>query len=229
MKQGENMQNYKMFTCKSEIIGEMTGLVTLPAGYEKDKEKLPVIVFLHGAGERGANDDKNIIPRLATHGIPKLFLKDCEHNGIRAITLSPQCPENMIWDHLVFPLMNWIENAVEEFGGDKNRISITGISMGGYGTWDMITTFPKYFSCAAPVCGGGVSWRTRSLGGVKIWAFHGIDDDAVPVENSLEMVKRAKHAGAEATLTTFDHIGHGSWVPAYEQTDLVSWLVNNSL
>ena len=218
------MTNNIIFTRPSEIIGEMSGLVTVPRGYEKGKEKLPVIVFLHGSGERGPND-RSMAQRLMAQGIPKYFGADCEYKGVRAITLSPECPKNIIWSHLVFPLKKWIEEAVEFFGGDESRIAITGISMGGFGTWDMIQTFPHYFYKSAPICGGGTSWRCRNLANAKIRVFHGLDDDAVPFGNSLEMVSRAVKAGADVTLTAYDKVGHASWVKAYEETDLIEWLV----
>ncbi len=217
-------EKYNVFSVPVEIIGEMRGIVTVPEDYDGTKEKLPVIVFLHGAGERG--DPKTDLEKVRVHGIPKYFCLDNAHMGVRAITVSPQCPENVTWQRLVYPLMTFIKAAVAEYNGDEERVSITGLSMGGYGTWNMITAFPHYFSCAAPICGGGTPWETRSseLKDFKIWAFHGIDDPAVFVRCSLDMVEAARTAGADVTFTTFDHVGHGSWVNAYEETELIPWL-----
>ena len=216
--------SYTVFSAKTEIIGEMHGIVTVPDDYDKKTERLPVIVFLHGAGERG--DPEKELEKVRVHGIPKYFCENSVHMGVRAITVSPQCPEGITWQRLVFPLMTYIKAAVKEYNGDEDRISITGLSMGGYGTWNMITAFPHYFSCAAPICGGGTPWETRSadLKDFKIWAFHGIDDPAVFVRCSLDMVEAARTAGADVTFTTFDHVGHGSWVNAYEETELIPWL-----
>lgn len=217
-------EQYGIFTASTEITGSLSGIVTLPDGYDKTKEKLPLIVFLHGAGERG--DPSSDIEKVRVHGIPKYFCKDNGFKGLRVVTLSPQCPENVTWQRLVYPLMAYIKAAVKEYNIDEDRISITGLSMGGYGTWNMLTAFPHFFSCAAPICGGGVPWETRSadLKDFKIWAFHGIDDPAVFVRCSLDMVEAARTAGADVTFTTFDKVGHGSWVNAYEQTELIEWL-----
>jgi len=218
------MINRFIYSKNVEIIGSLSGLVTLPSDYKKG-ELLPVIVFLHGAGERGATSE-NLEKLIMTHGIPKYFGNNCDFHGHRVITLSPACPDNVVWDNIAYSLKSWIDSAVSEFGGDKEKIAITGISMGGFGTWNMIITFPDYFCCAAPICGGGAAWRARSLNKISIRAFHGIDDESVPVEHSLLMVEHAKKGGADVSLTTFDHCGHNSWEPAYETTDIIEWLAN---
>lgn len=115
-----------------------------------------------------------------------------------------------------------------ELNGDPNRISLTGLSMGGFGTWAMITTFPDYFSCAAPICGGGMSWNCGGLKDVRIRAFHGIDDQTVPFIYSQLMVEAARNAGADVELIAYDKVGHDSWTRAYEQTDLIEWLITQS-
>lgn len=219
------MSDNIMYSCEVESIGSLTGLVTVPSDFDPAVEKLPVIVFLHGAGER-FNDGDDLFKLVTTHGIPKYFSADPDYLGLRVITLSPVCPDGLVWDIISFPLKKWIENAVDKFGGDKDRMSVTGLSMGGFGTWNMITSFPGMFKVAAPICGGGMSWRVRYIKDTKIRAFHGIDDPAVPVEHSLLMIKAAKNAGLNATLTTFDNVGHNSWEPAYEQTDIIKWLAS---
>ena len=217
------METESVFTKSVDICGNLSGIVTVPADFDPTKESLPVIVFLHGAGERG-----NDLNRVKGNGVAKLFSKDPEHRGLRVITLSPQCPEGMVWLSLLYPLKNWIEAAVAELNGDPNRISLTGLSMGGFGTWGMITTFPDYFSCAAPICGGGMSWTCGCLKDFKIRAFHGIDDPVVPFVYSQLMVEAARNAGADVVLTAYDQVGHNSWTKAYEETDLIPWLAAQS-
>lgn len=215
----------QVFTYKTpaEIIGEVQGLVTVPTDFDPAKESLPVIVFLHGAGERG--DD---IERVKIHGIPMMFSKDPDYHGLRVITLSPQVPDfNMIWNHMIVQLMNWIRSAVKEFNGDPDRVSVTGLSMGGFGTWELITTYPGEFSCAAPICGGGVSWRAPALRGMPIRVYHGLDDTTVPFSYSQQMVDAARAFGADVELIAYDKVGHGSWFRAYGETDLVEWLISN--
>ena len=207
-----------------EVAGTLSAIVTMPAGFEPGKgERLPVILFLHGAGERGDGSDA-ALERVRVHGVPKLFTRDPDHLGLRAITISPQCPEGMTWIHLIIPLKAWLDRAVEAFGGDPARIAVTGLSMGGYGTWEMICTYPDAFTAAAPICGGGSAWRTGVLGGKRLRVFHGIDDKVVPFEQSLSMVRGARAAGADVSFIAYDRVGHNSWELAYESTDLIPWL-----
>ncbi len=212
-------KNHLIFTHEVEVAGRLSGLVTVPSDFDRDKESLPVILALHGAGERGDN-----LELMKVHGIGKLFARDNDYHGLRVITLAPQCPSGMVWNQLVFPLKAWLLAAVEAVGGDKERIAVTGLSMGGYGTWEMLMTFPELFTRGAPICGGGMPWRAGALKGKPIRVFHGTDDPTVPVRNSEEMVAAAKAAGALVEYVAYEGVGHGSWGPAYEETDLVEWL-----
>lgn len=213
------MKQEFVFTRPAEVCGSLSGIVTVPSGFDPEKESLPVIVFLHGAGERGPD-----LNRLKVHGIPKIFSENPDYHDLRVITLSPQCPADMVWDALVYPLKKWIDQAVETLNGDRNRISITGLSMGGFGVWAMITAFPDYFSCAAPVCGGGMSWRCGCLRGMKLRVYHGLDDNSVPFAYSRLMVEAARKNGADVEWIAYDRIGHGCWGRAYGETDLIEWL-----
>ncbi len=213
-----------MYSAPMEIVGSLSAFVSVPINFNPAVESLPVILFLHGAGERGEQTDL-----VRVHGIPKLFNADPDHHGLRVITVSPQCPNDFVWNHLTYPLKDWFMTFVDSVHGDPSRLSVTGLSMGGFGTWDMITTFPHIFSCAAPVCGGGMAWRAGALRGKPIRAYHGIDDDGVAFFLSQEMVLAARAAGADAELIALDKVGHGSWIPAYEQTDLIEWLVSQKL
>ena len=207
-------------------IGQLTGIVTVPSDHDPEKEKLPVILFLHGAGERGKSTPETV-DLVKVHGIPKYFGKDADFKGLRVITVSPQCPEGVIWDQLIFQLKEYIDAAVREFGGDPAHIAVTGLSMGGFGTWNMITAFPDYFCCAAPICGGGVPWMADGrLKDKKIRVFHSVDDGAVPYECSVLMTRAARNSGADIELTSYCFEGHGSWDRAYEKTDLIEWLIN---
>ena len=217
-----------IFTRPAEVCAQLSGIVTVPTDFDPAKESLPVIVFLHGAGERGDGSPADI-QRVKVHGIPKLFSADPDYHGLRVITLSPQCPTGMTWNHLAFPLMKWIDEACAELNGDKKRIAITGLSMGGFGTWEMLCTFPERFSCGAPVCGGGLSWRGNLLAGKKLRVYHGLDDSVVPLVYSQLMVDAARRSGCDIVLYAYDKVGHNSWTYAYEQTDLIEWLASQSL
>ena len=185
------------------------------------KPGLPLIVFLHGAGERGTDLDlvnKNALPNYLNAGSLK----------IPAVVLCPQCPSGLVWNNNVVALKQLIDKIAAQYEVDTNRISITGISMGGFGTWEMGITYPDYFCCIAPVCGGGLSWRCGALKEMPIWAFHGDADTVVPPKNSLEMVDAVNSNGGNAKLTIFHGVGHNSWDPAYLDTKLVEWLLSQS-
>ena len=190
-------------------------LVTRPDG--SVGEALPMIVFLHGAGERG--DDRSL---LAVHGIPRYFDKNETHMDQRVITLSPQCPEGEIWSNFPAAIMELILDVATREGADVNRISITGISMGGFGTWSLLAAYPNFFSAAAPICGGGVSWCINTQ--TPIRAFHGDADQSVPLVYSQLMVDAVNARGGHAELTIYPGCQHDSWTRTYEQTDLIPWL-----
>ena len=218
------MKNDCVFTCPVSEIVSLSGIVTVPADFDKEKEKLPVIVFLHGSGEAGDGSEAQV-QRVRAHGIPKLFGADADYKGLRVITVSPQCPWDMIWDDIAFPLKEYIDAAVKEFGGDPKRVSLTGLSMGGFGTWSQACLFPNAYRRLAPICGGGVSWRVDDrFKGKEIRVFHSVDDDSVPFDFSVIMVKQAVAAGADVEFTTYTREGHGCWNRAYEETDLIPWL-----
>ncbi|MGM9626362.1 MAG: hypothetical protein ACI3XM_11725 [Eubacteriales bacterium] len=217
------MENVMIYTKEVEVAGSLSGVVTVPSGFDPDKESLPVIVFLHGAGERGT--DSELVKR---HGVPKLFCENPDYHGLRVITLSPQCPDGMTWNHLAFPLMDWIRAAVSTYHGDETRVALTGLSMGGFGTWEMLCTFPAYFCCGAPVCGGGLSWRADLLRGQHIRVYHSVDDGCVPFSYSVQMVEAAKRNGADIRFFPTDGYDHNCWDNAYEETDLIEWLASQT-
>lgn len=214
------MQHKKKFTSNSNFLA-MSYILTAPKDADFEKENLPLLVFLHGAGERG--DDPEILNTVVT--ISQIFGEEDEYHGIRAITLSPQCPEGLVWNHLVLPLKELIDQIADEYHVDRDRISITGYSMGGFGVWDMICTYPELFSAAAPICGGGLSWRVGVLNKLPIRAFHGGADTVVPPVYSETMVETVQMIGGNATLTVYPGVDHGSWKPAYQTSDVIEWLL----
>ena len=198
--------------------------VFLPEPYDKNK-KYPMIMFLHGAGERGNGTDE--LEKVANQALCK-YLK----NGLfslEAIVLCPQCPKNKVWNQFIFDVKALCDKVAREYGVDEKRISVTGISMGGFGTWEIAMTFPESFSAFAPVCGGGMAWRTPALKGKPIWAFHGNKDTTVNISNSIDMVNKARQNGAIVKFTIFDGVEHNSWDSAYLDTRVLDWLINQSL
>ena len=198
-------------------------IVTYPDDFNKAKEKLPMIVFLHGMGERG--DDVELV---AVHGIPKLFSANAEHRGLRVITVSPQCPANETWRTKVTGVMKFIENAADFYGADRDKISLTGLSMGGFGTFSVGEKYAKRFSCLAPICGGGHPEKAKDYGKIPIRIYHGTADTVVPPVCSQEMHDAITKAGGCSELTMYEGVGHDSWTAAYEKSDLIPWLVSKT-
>ncbi len=195
-------------------------LLTVPTGFDAAKESLPLIVFLHGAGERGDNIDT-----VRVHGIPKLFGADPDYHGLRVVTLSPQCPCGVVWNTVSTSLYELVMKIVEEYNIDRRHIAVTGLSMGGYGSWDFGIRHHDILSACAPVCGGGISWEVGELRGVPVRCYHGLADTVVPPTNTKEMARRLREAGGNVEEFYYEGVGHDSWVIAYEQTDLIEWLV----
>ncbi len=192
-------------------------LLTRPDGSEQ--ESLPMIVFLHGAGERG--DDETL---LRVHGIPRYFAENQTHMDQRVITLSPQCPAGNWWSNMTDAVMELIVKIAEEQNADPDHISITGISMGGYGIWALLPKHPDFFSAACPICGDGKPIEVLIKTPVR--AFHGEADDCVPFEGSVRMVESVNAHGGNATLTAYPDCRHDSWTRTYEQTDIIPWLIS---
>ncbi len=194
--------------------------IYLPENFDKSK-KYPLVTFLHGAGERGDGSEealrileKNALPRYAGEGREYPF-----------ILLCPQCPEDIVWNNIVISVKHLIDRVAKEYGADTDRLYCTGISMGGYGTWEMGITYHDCFAAIAPVCGGGFSWRASVLRDMPVWAFHGDADNVVPIENSQMMVDGVNKAGGNAKFTVFPGVEHNSWDPAYLTTDVIEWLL----
>lgn len=209
-------QEFHVFNSKLKPSVHMNYLIAEPYD-RKPNEILPMIVCLHGAGERGDN------PQLIkVNGIPKMLDKGLT---VRAVILAPQVPdEKHIWNTLCDEAAELIDLIAKENLIDLDRISLTGLSMGGYGTWEIGISYSEKFSALAPICGGGVSWRAGVLKNMPIRAFHGDADTAVPVQCTLEMVDRVKAAGGKPELILLHNVGHDSWTFAYAETNLVEWL-----
>ena len=220
----------------------------LPTDYETDSSRRwPLILFLHGAGERG--DDLN---KVAVHGPPKLVSKQFraraneteEQKAARLeavdllkqnfIIVSPQCPKDTHWRaHELSALLDEIEGTLRV---DAKRIYLTGLSMGGFGTWDLGLTQPDRFAALAPVCGGMntitplLNRRHPTKGKIQknlpIWVFHGEEDSTVLPEESRRAVALLRRLGnKKARLTTYPETGHDSWTATYENPELYRWFL----
>lgn len=192
-------------------------LLSLPDGYQPNEAKTwPLLVFLHGAGERG--DDLSLLNK---HGPPKLIAAGKKFD---AIVVSPQVPEKNIWNaHAVKAL---VDDLVKKYRVDTQRLYLTGISMGGFGTWDTALAYPDTFAAIAPICGGaGVGFvMADRIKDLPCWIFHGDKDGAVSVDFSLKIHGALKKAGSDAKLTIYPGVGHDCWTMSYDNPELWSWM-----
>ena len=204
---------------------------------ELDKErKYPLVVLLHGIGERG--DDNEAQLKWGA----KEFAKDENMEKYPCFVAVPQCPISDFWAAALRDLskdfkmsekptqalqmtLELIEVLQEEFSQiDSDRLYITGLSMGGFGTWDAIQRKPDLFAAAVPICGGGDVTKATRLTEIPIWVFHGAEDLLVDPKWSREMVEAIQNAGGNPKYTEYPGVGHHSWIPAYSDPALFEWL-----
>ena len=211
----------------------------LPENYNP-KQKYPLVLFLHGAGERGSDNQTQL-----THG-SMMFTNPVNREKYPAIVLYPQCPNDSFWafdkrpegplDAGAFPANYKISSILQEVKDlldkyiasgsvDTKRIYIMGLSMGGMGTFDMACRFPDVFAAAIPICGGVNPERLKAAAGkVKFRIYHGDKDSTVPVENSRAAYRALKKFGADVEYFEIIGCDHPSWNPAFNQPDFLSWL-----
>lgn len=189
-------------------------LLYLPEKYE-EQEAWPLVLFLHGAGERG--DDLELVK---THGPPKLIAQGKEYPFIVA---SPQCPKEKRWEPI--ELLALLNDLIEKHKVDEDRIYVTGLSMGGFGTWELASYAPDKLAAIAPICGGGEKHWAKSFKHLPVWAFHGAQDTAVPVERSQIMVAALEKLKGKPRLTIYPEAKHDSWTETYDNPELYAWLL----
>ena len=194
------------------------------------KKSYPVLLFLHGMGGCGSDNKKN----LTDAGVPRMFADDTLRSKYPAFVLVPQCPRGSFWAGSIRgskrPTMaalavKMLEAVGKEFKVDKRRIYITGLSLGGFGTFGIVSARPDLFAAAVPVCGG---WRKgkdiKAMAAVPFWIFHGGADNVVPARLSKEMADALKAAGGRVKHTEYPGVRHNSWTKAYNTPELWKWL-----
>lgn len=186
---------------------------------EPRRQRWPLVLFLHGAGERGED-----LSKLTAHGLPKLAALGQRFPFIIA---SPQCPADSWWPWEVERLNLFLDHLLARYPVDAQRVYLTGLSMGGYGSWQLALRYPERFAALVPICGGGTALPglAARLARMPIWAFHGEDDAVVPLGESQRMVAAVNAAGGRARLTVYPGVGHNAWEAAYREPELYSWLV----
>ncbi|WP_431216104.1 alpha/beta hydrolase-fold protein [Puia sp. P3] len=200
-----------------KMVREVNYLLYLPQGYAKDStQKWPLLLFLHGSGERG--DD---LEKLKTHGPPKLIAQGRQYPFI---VVSPQAREGGGWD--AQQLYELLQDCKHRFRVDPDRVYLTGLSMGGFGTWDLALKHPEEFAAIIPICGGGDTtdaWRLRNM---PVWCFHGAKDNTVPIIRDQQMVGAVGRYNPSVKFTVYPEAGHDSWTVTYNNDSVYTWLLS---
>lgn len=194
-------------------------LIYLPENYTASDERFPLMLFLHGRGE--SNGPLSLV---AKWGPPQLVAAG---QDFPFILISPQCPTDDSWARpsQQARLLELLQHIIASYHVDESRIYLTGLSMGGYGSWRLAADHPQKFAAVVPVCGGGNPADAAALKSLPIWVFHGDQDRAVPFARSVEMVDAIRAAGGESIrFTSLEHIGHNSWSATYASPELYEWL-----
>jgi predicted peptidase len=215
--------------------------ILYPANYDKTK-KYPLLLFLHGAGERGKDNERQLIWG------GKLFITEENRKNFPAIIVLPQCPEESFWavikvDRSVTPAKfdfdytaepNWplvaanelVKKIMKEEAVDKKQVYISGLSMGGMGTFESVYRYPELYAAALPICGGGdVAHYDKRVAKIPFWIFHGSADAVVNPQLSRDMVEKLKSLKAEVKYTEYPGVNHNSWENAFKEPDYLSWML----
>lgn len=190
-----------------------------PDADHEPARRYPVILFLHGAGERGTN-----LELVRQHGI--LGFLESGH-ALPFIVVSPQCPADSHWTLHIDALNALLDDVVARFPIDETRIYLTGMSMGGAGTWMLAGAYPERFAAIAPISARIVPLPLPRFHNLPVWAFHGEDDDVVPVTETYRTVDALKALGVNVKLTIYPGVGHDSWTQTYTDPALYSWFLEH--
>lgn len=198
----------------AQVKIQMGYLLYLPKDYDQ-QDSWPLLLFLHGSGERGTD-----LELVQKHGPPKLI---GEGKDFPFIVVSPQCPVSRTWEPI--ELIALLDDIAQKHKVDQDRICVTGLSMGGYGTWRLASFAPERLAAIAPICGGGETFWAKQFAHLPTWAFHGAKDTGVPVERSQVMVDALKKSGGDPKLTIYPDAGHDAWTETYNNPEFYKWLL----
>ncbi len=197
---------------------EIQYLLHLPDGYRDSTDRWPLILHLHGAGERG--DD---LQKVRTFGLCRVCIRNPK---FPFIVVSPQCPENEFWrNDVLFALLDEIGG---KYNVDPDRVYVTGASMGGYGTWSLAAHEPNRFAAIAPICGRAAGLWAWTLTTLPIWVFHGELDPVVPLDESRRMIEILRQVGNVAKFTIYPLALHDVWTRTYRGTELFGWFLKHT-
>ena len=224
-------------SARAEDLYERPGVLPSPAGKEAAEatgpnvltcrvlrpamstSRFPLVVFLHGAGERGHNN----VSQLS--GLPDQLAEPEMQSRFPCVCLVPQCPSQGSWGQHMDELERLVEHWRADPQVDPCRVYLTGLSMGGFGSWELAARRPELFAAVVPICGGGEPVNARFLTDLPIWAVHGEEDEVVPVSQTRRMIEAVRSAGGEPRYTELPGVGHNSWTPAYRDPDgVIPWM-----
>ena len=188
----------------------------------REGERYPLVVFLHGAGERG--DDLDVACR---HG----YMKHVREDGAEYpfIYIAPQCPASKYWGCYTESLLAFLDEICDTLPVDRDRVYLTGLSMGGTGTWMLAMAAPDRFAAIAPICGSGICWNGGILADIPILVYHGDCDETVPIHESVSMIKGVNKRGGHAELRILYGVEHNAWDVAYSGDELYTWMLSHRL
>ncbi|MDG2185736.1 MAG: PHB depolymerase family esterase [Mariniblastus sp.] len=195
----------------------MDYLVHLPAGYTDADKTWPMILFLHGAGSVGEDID-----RLKRNGLPQLLESSAETAARQFIVISPQTSERRWSASSLDALLTYV---LKKYKVDKQRVYLTGLSLGGYGTWSLATRYPDHFAAIVPICGGGSQSQMEQLKNMPVWVFHGAKDETVSINESERLVEALKAVDGNVKFTVYPEAGHDAWTETYNNPKLYQWLL----
>lgn len=198
-----------------------------------DGSRMPLVFFLHGAGERGTNNVAQLV-----HGVGELICwLDAHEKGYRVVAGQVPCGKRWVevnWNakshnmpkkpsETMALLIEFIDRQLADPAVDSSRVYVTGISMGGYGTWDILSRRPEVFAAAMPICGGGDETQAQRISAVPVWAFHGSADTAVPVSRTRNMMSALWSIGSNAHYREYPDAGHNVWSRTYGDNEVLKW------
>jgi len=189
-----------------------------PAGYADTGDPHPLLLFLHGAGERGSD-----LKALTATALPKHI--EAGDVDLPFVTVCPQCPEGSWWDELALSAL--LDKAIADYNVDTTRIYLTGLSMGGRGTWQLANLVADRLAAIVPICAPFMWVNTQPFKRLPMWVFHGVMDSVVPVTESVRMVRMLRQAGCQVEFTTYANADHDSWTETYLNPALYDWLLSH--
>ena len=200
---------------RKHVTLETNFLLYLPEGYDTIKQKWPLLLFLHGAGETG-----DMLEFVKKNGPPKMIEQGYK---FPFIVISPQCPDGQSWSVDVLDML--LNEMIRRYRVDINRIYVTGLSMGGTATWNLAIAYPERFAAIVPICGRTDPEKADRIKDLPVWVFHGAKDDIVSPEQSEKMVNMLKSLGSPVKFTLYPDADHDSWTQAYNSPELWEWMV----